>query len=129
MTFLKCDASTLGRGCSRALTALILITATAGFAAFPISQAALADKGSGHGGGEGHGNSGHDNSGHGNSGHDNSGRDDHARGGADDPADHDVGDDHGGAQAHQNGADDPADHDLNDDHGDDSAVIQPAAAN
>jgi hypothetical protein len=114
MTFLKCDASTLRRGCRRALTALTLITATAGFAAFPISQAALADKGSGHGGGEGH---------------DNSGRDDHARGGADDPADHDVGDDHGGAQAHQNGADDPADHDLNDDHGDDSAVIQPAAAN
>ncbi len=34
------------------------------------------------------------------------------RGGADDPANHDVGDDHSG-----HGADDPADHDLGDDHG------------
>lgn len=33
-------------------------------------------------------------------------------GGADDPATHDVGDDHGGG-----GADDPADHDAGDDHG------------
>src|SRR4051794_1730369 len=37
-----------------------------------------------------------------------------ARHGADDPATHDVGDDHGGATA---GNDDPATHDAGDDHG------------
>jgi hypothetical protein len=48
MNFLKCDASTLRRACGRALTALALVTATASFVAFPMTQVAMADQGSGH---------------------------------------------------------------------------------
>lgn len=42
-----------------------------------------------------------------------------ARRGADDPAGHDVGDDHGrrGGRNARRGADDPAGHDVGDDHG------------
>jgi hypothetical protein len=116
MMFSK-DHSAIRQGGSTAFTALVLIAGTVGFVSLPMPSAAFADQGSGHGGG------GHD--GGSNSGPGNSGREDHARGGADDPADHDLGDD----QAHQDGADDPADHDLNDDHGDDSAVLQPPVAN